>query len=94
MIIGILGEGRYDVGDDRLDELGVLDAQVQAAADAEDDTTFTPLLGDLLAAVRQLGTPVPEDAPITSELVLPPEGTELRQVRALLGDEGFIPGHR
>jgi PspA-Associated protein len=94
VIIRILGEGQYEVGDDRVDELNVLDTQVQSAVDTGDDRTVVPLLRDLLAVIRQLGVPLPEDSPVTSDVVVPAADTDLREVRALLGAEGFIPGRR
>jgi hypothetical protein len=43
-------------------------------------------------AVRINGDPVPANALVAAELVLPAENTSLDQVRALLAGEGLIPG--
>lgn len=53
---------------------------------------FRRTLGALLDAVRRLGTPLPDDALEPSELILPPPGASLEEVREMLGDEGLIPG--
>ncbi|MBO8190522.1 hypothetical protein ITI46_02170 [Streptomyces oryzae] len=92
MIVRILGEGQYTVADDHLDKLNQLDAQVQRAADAEDEERFAVALRALLDAVRTLGTPLPDQTLEPSELVLPEGDMGLAQVRALLSDEGLIPG--
>ncbi|GGM46300.1 hypothetical protein ACFFX1_21865 [Dactylosporangium sucinum] len=92
MIIRILGEGQYDVPESALTELNTLDASVQTAVDAGDTTAFRAGLGDLLAAVRERGTHVPDDVLTVSNLVLPAPDSELADVAALLGDEGLIPG--
>ncbi|HTJ37046.1 MAG TPA: hypothetical protein VL738_27790 [Dactylosporangium sp.] len=92
MITRILGEGQYDVPETALTDLNVLDAAVQAAVDATDAVAFRARLGELLAAVRELGAPVPDDVLTVSDLVLPAPDSDLADVAALLGDEGLIPG--
>jgi hypothetical protein len=92
VIIRILGEGQYDITDDHLDELNEPDSAVQSAADVGDEAAFHTALNSLLDAVRRLGTPLPDDALTPSDLVLPDQDTSLHEVRALLSDEGLIPG--
>jgi hypothetical protein len=92
MIIRVLGEGQYDVADDRLDELNTLDNHLLAVVEADDAATFAPMLRELLAAVRRLGTPLADGTLTASELVLPAADAEIAEVRALLGDDGLIPG--
>jgi hypothetical protein len=46
----------------------------------------------LLTAVREEGRPVADDVLVVSDLVLPHDGASLSDVRAMLGDEGLIPG--
>lgn len=90
MIIRILGEGQYSVDD--VDRLNELDTRLQDVVDSGDEVAFASSLRDLLDAVRELGKPVPDDALVASELVLPSADASLEEVRALLGDEGLIPG--
>ncbi|TQE26147.1 PspA-associated protein PspAA [Streptomyces ipomoeae] len=92
MIMRILGEGQYEVPDEHLNRLNELDAALQSATDAGDETAFATALSALLDAVRSLGTPLPDEQITPSDLVLPDEGTSLTQVRQLLSDEGLIPG--
>ncbi|HSA49651.1 MAG TPA: hypothetical protein VLH10_06005 [Yinghuangia sp.] len=92
MIMRILGEGQYEVADADMDRLNELDAVVQSAADAGEDAAFAAAVADLLGAVRAMGTPLPDDAIKPSDLVLPDEDTSLEQVRAMLTDEGLVPG--
>jgi hypothetical protein len=42
--------------------------------------------------VRELGKAVPDDHLGPSELILPHEGATLDEVRAMLHDDGLIPG--
>ncbi|MEH0416720.1 PspA-associated protein PspAA [Streptomyces sp. B21-083] len=92
MIMRILGEGQYEITDEHLDRLNELDAALQSAADAGDETAFATALSALLDAVRSLGTPLPDETITPSDLVLPDEESSLTQVRELLSDEGLIPG--
>ncbi|USX53964.1 hypothetical protein [Lentzea sp. HUAS12] len=92
MIIRILGDGQYEVGDDRIDDLNVLDDEVQKAVESGDAETYGAALAALLATVRELGFPLAADAIVSSALVLPAADLGLQEVRALLSDEGLIPG--
>ena len=92
MIIRILGAGQYQVDDRHLDELNALDDRLNTAVQAGDMAAFGRELGVLVAAIRRLGTPVPDDALTPSDLVVPDEDADLAQVQALLRDDGLIPG--
>ncbi|HLT09537.1 MAG TPA: hypothetical protein VK028_01865 [Micromonosporaceae bacterium] len=92
MIIRVLNDHQYDVPDTELDRLNRLDDVLQSAVDHADQAAFDRALADLLAAVRGIGSPVPDDTIVTSDLVLPGDGSSLEEVSALLGDEGLIPG--
>ncbi len=92
MIVRILGEGQYDVADAALDRLNDLDGAVERAVEAGDEATFATALEALLEGVRTVGVPHDLDSLDESDLILPPSDADLAQVRALLGDEGFIPG--
>lgn len=92
MIVRILGEGQLEVPDAELDTLNALDADVQAAVEAGDETAFRTALQALVAGVRASGTPVADDALVESDFVLPAPDASLEEVRELLGDEGLVPG--
>jgi hypothetical protein len=92
MIVRILGEGQFDVAEHTVEALNGIDTQLQTAVDASDELAFRKALADLLALVREVGERVPDDYLGPSELVLPAAESTLEEVRALLGDEGLIPG--
>jgi hypothetical protein len=92
VIVRILGEGQFDVPDDRLDDLNGLDDELVDAIDRGDDDAFGRALHVLLDDVRKSGRPLPEDYLGPSELVLPGADATLGEVRDLLGAEGLIPG--
>jgi len=94
MIVRILNEGQWEVGEDKIDRLNELDAEVEAAVEAGDEERFAPALHVLLDAVRHDGVRLPDDTLHDSDLILPPADATLDEVRALLADtdEGLIPG--
>ncbi|HEV8055050.1 MAG TPA: hypothetical protein VGP51_01020 [Nocardioidaceae bacterium] len=92
MIVRILNEGQWELGDDRVDALNELDASVEHAIEAGDEGSFRTSLAALLAGVRGEGTPVELDRLVDSDLVLPPGDASLEEVRNFLSDEGLIPG--
>jgi len=92
VIVRILGEGQFKVGDAATAELSQLDADLEAAVEHGDEPAFTAALTGLLARVRAQGAPLPPDTLEPSELILPHEDSSMDEVRKLLTDEGLIPG--
>lgn len=91
MIVRIMGEGQLDVADADLNGLNALDAELEAAIEADDEVAFRKALHSLLDSVRQLGKPLPADSLAPSQLILPPADSAMEEVRQMLGDEGLIP---
>lgn len=92
MIVRIIGEGQLSVDASHLAELDRLDDLLTEAVDADDGAGFAQRLTDLVDRVRILGSPLPDDVLAQSDVVLPGPGSSLAEVRALLGEEGLIPG--
>ncbi|MEU3400901.1 PspA-associated protein PspAA [Streptomyces filamentosus] len=92
MIVRIMGEGQRELADGHVAELNGLDDELLAEMESGDEDGFRRTLGALLAAVRRLGTPLPDDALEPSELILPAPDATLEEVRTMLSDDGLIPG--
>lgn len=92
MIVRILGEGQFELPADAIDAINDLDAELEAALAGADESAFRAALDALLAKVRTSGTVVPEDSLHPSEVVLPFADASSGEVRALLTNEGLIPG--
>jgi hypothetical protein len=88
----ILGEGQREVADQHLPELNELDQGLAEAVTAGDESGFERQLMALLARVRAVGVPLPDDVLTVSDSILPAEGSSLSEVRTLLGEQGLIPG--
>ncbi|MFF0743309.1 hypothetical protein ACFYVL_23245 [Streptomyces sp. NPDC004111] len=92
MIIRIMGEGQLDLADSHFVELNKLDDELLAEMENGDGPGFRRTLEALLEAVRRLGTPLADDSLEPSELILPAPDSTLEEVRAMLTEDGLIPG--
>ncbi|MEU4271196.1 hypothetical protein [Streptomyces sp. NPDC026092] len=92
MIVRIMGEGQWKLADSHFAELNKLDDELLAEMESGDDEGFRRTLSALLDEVRRIGEPLPDDALEPSELILPAPDATLEEVRAMLSDDGLIPG--
>ncbi len=92
MIIRILEEGQYQIPDEAVGALQELDDQLEAAIDSGNDERFRSALAALLDRIRSSGTPLPDDELDSSDAILPSDDAHVDEVRALLLDDGVIPG--
>lgn len=93
MIVRILSEGQWELGDEAVKNLNPLDDQVEAAVTAGDQQQLAEALHSLLEQVRSTGTAVADDALVDSDLILPDVDATLEDVRELLSGstEGLVP---
>jgi len=92
VIVRILGEGQFRIGDAAAAELNRLDTELEAAVNHNDESAFAAALDGLLAQVRAHGSSLPPDTLEESDLILPHQGSSMDEVRKLLTEEGLIPG--
>ncbi|EDY59168.1 MULTISPECIES: hypothetical protein [Streptomyces] len=92
MIVRIMGEGQVRLAESHLADLNKLDDELLAEMEKGDGPGFRRTLQALLARVRDLGVPLPDDSLEPSELILPSPDATLEEVRDLLSDDGLIPG--
>ncbi len=91
MIVRLMNEGQYRVGDELLDRLHALDEEALAAADAVDEAELDRRLDEMFELVRREGEKLPDDDLSTSDAVIPPSDLTLEETRELMSHEGFIP---
>ncbi|ATL27169.1 PspA-associated protein PspAA [Streptomyces formicae] len=92
MIVRIMGEGQVKLADGHFAELNKLDDELLEEMESGDESGFRRTLHALLDKVRELGTPLPDDALEPSELILPAQDATLDEVKDMLSDDGLIPG--
>jgi hypothetical protein len=91
VIVRLLGEGQFRVDDSLLGRLNELDAEVEKAVAAGDESALWAGLQALADAVRENGVKLADDDLSPSDAVIPPEDLSLEEAKELLQDEGFIP---
>lgn len=91
MIIRIMGEGQFDIGDVAGDTLQQYDNQVETAVDSGDENAVREALEKLRSFVAQSGQPVSDDYLGPSDFVIPFADAHIAEIKKLLTGEGFIP---
>lgn len=89
MIVRISGEGQYRLDDAALTRINELDAALESALDTDG---FSTALAALLDEVCSLGEPLADDELLGSDVVLPPQDATADEVKAMLSEDGLIPG--
>ena len=92
MIIRIATEGQFNLPGAFIDPLNDIDNQLVEAVEAGDSAGFSTLLGQMLALVREHGSPVPVDELVESDLMLPAADLTLGEAQVLFVGEGVLPG--
>jgi len=87
VIVRILEEGQWDVPDASMGEIEALDDVLSKAMDADDAEEFTKSLEAVIGKVKALGTEVPHDQILPSDLMLPGSGYGLKETQKLLQEE-------
>lgn len=92
MIVRIMGEGQFRLGDEDMEAVNAADGAVEAALAAGDQAAFSAALAELAAVIRRVGDPLPDDEFVGSDVVVPGPDTTLAEADGLLSDDGLIPG--
>lgn len=92
MIVRILGEGQYEVGDSERGVLDKMDDALMDAVDSGDEAAFSAALTALAAEVRRTGMALGHDAFTPSDLVVPFADATLEETKGLLAQPGDAGG--
>ena len=91
MIVRLMGEGQFRVDDAHLERLNEFDNAAVAALEAGDEDGFRARLGELHAAVRELGEQLDPAGLSPSDVIVPPADLTPAEARDLFTGEGLIP---
>jgi hypothetical protein len=91
VIVRLMGEGQYRVGDDLRERLNELDDRAGAALEANDEVELDQTLDEMFQLVRREGEKLPDEDLSTSDALVPPSDLTLEETRQLMSQEGFIP---
>jgi hypothetical protein len=91
VIVRIMGEGQYRLGDDVRERVNELDNAVVAAVDGDDEDGFHAAFEELLDVIRTGGEPVDDDDIETSDVIIPPADTSMAEAAEEFSGDGLIP---
>ena len=91
MIVRIATEGQYEVDQADYEAINDLDNQAVEAVEAGDEERFREIFARLIAMVREKGRKLADDELSHSDVILPPEDTDLEEARLEFTGEGAIP---
>ncbi len=95
MIVRVLGEGQWVLGEKHLAKLNVLDETVSRAVEEGDDDALAAALAAMIDHVSTHGTEVPDDVLAVSDIILPDTDMSIAELREWLSenqtDEGLVP---
>ena len=84
MIVRIMAEGQFRVGDEHMPEVQRLDDMLDQAIATDDEGAFTATLQQLVAFVRQHGQVVPDEEVVPSGVIVPAPDMSLAEAQAHL----------
>lgn len=95
MIVRVLGEGQWVLGEKHLAKLNVLDEAVSRAVEEGDDDALAVALAAMIDHVSTHGSEVPDDVLAVSDIILPDTDMSTAELREWLSenlsDEGLVP---
>ena len=91
MIVRIMGEGQYRLGDEVRERVNALDNEVVAAVDGNDEEAFHAAFEELLDVVRKEGEHLGDADLETSDVIVPPPDTSFKEAAAEFTGDGLIP---
>jgi hypothetical protein len=91
VIVRLMGEGQFRVGDDVVEALNELDDQAAQAIEAGDEENLRRLLGMMASTVRDRGERLDDAELSPSDGIVPPDDLSLEEAKQLFDGEGLIP---
>ena len=91
MIVRLMGEGQYRVGDGVQGRLDALDNEAMNALDAENEGDLDAKLDEMWELVRSEGERLPDEDLSPSDVLIPPSDLTLQETRKLFAEDGLIP---
>ena len=88
MIVRLMNEGQFRVGDEVLQQLDRLDDEALAALEAADEETLDDRLATMWELVQSQGERLPDADLHPSDAIVPPADLTLEETRALFAGDG------
>ncbi|CAI8023783.1 hypothetical protein GBAR_LOCUS13882 [Geodia barretti] len=92
MIVRILGEGQFNLPGAVIEDLNDIDNRMVEAVESENEESFRSLLQEMIALVREKGSPLPLDELVESDFILPETDLTLEEAEHIFIGDGLLPG--
>ena len=92
MIVRISGEGQYRLDEQHQQKLNELDNRLVELVNRNDKAGFNQVFREMIALVREQGSPLPVEELVHSDVIIPPPETTLEDAQHLFQGEGLVPG--
>lgn len=96
MIVRVMGRGQWEVPDNLVIRLNVLDELVADAVEQRDPEALSDTLAEMADLIERFGRRVAAGTVLLSDLIVPAAGTSLSEIGEWLQesreDDGLIPG--
>ncbi len=91
MIVRIMGEGQYRLGEDCVERVNALDNAVVSAVENDDEDGFHAAFEEMLDVIRKEGQRVGDNDIESSDVIVPPADTSMAEAAADFSGDGLIP---
>jgi len=91
VIVRIMGEGQFRLGDEAVGRLNELDERAQEALDRDDEGELGRYLDEMAALVRRDGERLAGDDLSPSDAIVPPSDMTLTETKMFFSEQGLIP---
>jgi hypothetical protein len=91
VIVRIATEGQFELDQTDYEAVNELDNQCVEAVEAGDEERFRELFAQLIELVRSKGRKLGDEELQHSDVILPPEDTDLEEAKLEFTGEGAIP---
>ena len=91
MIVRIATEGQFEVDQADYEAINELDSQAVEAVESGDEARFRDIFAQLIEMVRSNGRKLGDEELRHSDVILPPEDTDLEDAKQEFTGEGAIP---
>ncbi len=96
MIVRIMGQGQWEVPEDAMRRLNVLDEMVRQSVEARDGHALAGYLTEMGDYVARVGTPLSGDKVVLSDFIVPHRSASVSEIAEWMqesrADDGLIPG--
>lgn len=90
MIVRIMGEGQFTVPGSLMDTLNAIDNKIVDHVARRNESDFKKELSNLIASIKEKGTPLDDTDIVESDIIVPPRDLTLEEASEIFSGAGLI----